>query len=92
MKENIRIENNFQFSNIAVRSAPSHKKEVDPTYDITPEKDYEELGFIVSLTSSWAIFENKLFKDIYKSQGVQHFGTMMKKYNKKSRPVKWTKR
>ncbi|KAF8386529.1 hypothetical protein PRIPAC_75671, partial [Pristionchus pacificus] len=60
----------FQFSNIAVRSAPSHKKEVDPTYDITPEKDYEELGFI----------------------GVQHFGTMMKKYNKKSRPVKWTKR
>ncbi|GMS80588.1 hypothetical protein PENTCL1PPCAC_2763, partial [Pristionchus entomophagus] len=58
----------FQFSNIAVRS---HKKgEVDPTYDHTPEKDYEELG----------------------PMGVQNFGTMMKKYNKKNRPAKWTKR
>ncbi|GMR59574.1 hypothetical protein PMAYCL1PPCAC_29769, partial [Pristionchus mayeri] len=37
----------FQFSNIGVHSTPSRKKgKVDPTYDVTPEKDYEELGTI----------------------------------------------
>ncbi|GMT12501.1 hypothetical protein PFISCL1PPCAC_3798, partial [Pristionchus fissidentatus] len=60
----------FQFSNIAVRSVPSQKKTTESDYDITPEKDYEELG----------------------PMGVQNFGTMLKKYNKKNRPAKWTKR